>query len=281
MNSKDLTVGLMYFSPTGTTQRVCEAIASSLSAQAPARLDLTKPQTATAPLRPVDVLVVGIPVYASRMPALAKKRISKALENIPTKTPVIAAALYGNVDVGAGLKQLIDLLTEKDLIVVGAGEFVGMHYFKQFHGLVASGTLNRPDTEDLAVAKALGMAVLKKGFGGGMSCLAEVQAVKVPLKFRFTSEERVLDLLGASVPDVRKCTKCGACVKACPVGCIDPETLVGKVGCGCLGCGNCQRVCPNKARSQSFKMQWMVKRMAKPKNPAVCKLCLLKQHIYT
>jgi ferredoxin len=202
------------------------------------------------------------------MPTLARERISKALENIPTKTPVIAVALYGNVDAGAGLKQLIDLLTEKGLIVVGAGEFVGMHYFKQFHGLNPSGTINRPDGDDLAVARELGVVVFKKGFGGAMSCLAEFQAVKIPLKFKFTSEERVIGLLGASMPDADKCTKCGACVKACPVGCIDPITLVGKVGCGCLGCGNCQRVCPNKARSQGIRMKWMVKRMAKPRDPA-------------
>ena len=214
-------------------------------------------------------MVVGIPVYASRMPALARERISQALISIPAKTPAIAVALYGNVDVGAGLKQLVDLLSEKGLTVVGAGEFVGMHYFKQFHGVNPKGTQGRPNEEDLAVAKELGKAVLKRGLGSSaMSAMAEVQGTKVPLKFRFTSEQRVLGLLGPSTPDSGKCIKCGACVKACPVGCIDPETLMGKVGCGCLGCGNCQRVCPNAARSQSIRMKWMVKRMATPQSPA-------------
>ena len=171
--------------------------------------------------------------------------------------------------VGAGLKQLVDLLTEKGLTVVGAGKFIGMHYFKQFHGLTPTGTQGRPNEEDLTVAKELGRVVLKRGLGSSaMSAIAEVQGTKVPLKFRFTSEQRVLGLLGPSTPDSGKCAKCGACVKACPVGCIDPETLMGKVGCGCLGCGNCQRVCPNAARSQSIRMKWIVKRMATPQSPA-------------
>jgi len=268
MNNQNITVGLMYFSPTGTTRKVCEAIASSMSTDAPIRLDLTKPQNGEPQnLGGIDVLVVGIPVYASRMPALARERISQALISIPAKTPAIAVALYGNVDVGAGLKQLVDLLSEKGLTVVGAGEFVGMHYFKKFHGVNPKGTQGRPNEEDLAVAKELGKAVLKRGLGSpAMSAMAEVQGTKVPLKFRFTSEQRVLGLLGQSTPDSGKCIKCGACVKACPVGCIDPETLMGKVGCGCLGCGNCQRVCPNAARSQSICLKWMVKRMATPQS---------------
>jgi Pyruvate/2-oxoacid:ferredoxin oxidoreductase delta subunit/flavodoxin len=270
MSNQNPAVGLMYFSPTGTTRKVCEAIANSMSTAAPIRLDLTKPQTAEPQnIAGIDVLVVGIPVYASRLPTIARERISRALASVPEKTPAIAVALYGNVDVGAGLKQLVDLLSEEGLTVVGAGEFVGMHFFKQFHGVNPEGTQGRPNEEDVAVARELGKAVLKRGLGSpAMSAMAEVQGTKVPLKFRFTSEQRVLSLLGPSTVDYSKCTKCGACVKTCPVGCIDPETLMGKAGCGCLGCGNCQRVCPNSARNQSIRMKWMVKRMATPQSPA-------------
>ena len=33
------------------------------------------------------------------------------------------------MDVGAGLKQLVDLLSGKGLNVIGAGEFISEHYF--------------------------------------------------------------------------------------------------------------------------------------------------------
>ncbi len=270
MNSQNPTVGLMYFSPTGTTKRVCEEIASSISETSPVQIDLTRPKIPeNQSLNTVDLWVIGIPVYASRMPLLARERINLALSSVPKKTSAIAIAVYGNVDAGVALEQLVDLLSKKGLNVVGAGEFIGQHYFKQFHGLSAEGTLGRPNKEDLAVARELGISVLKKGFDSqGLSPSAAIQSGEVPLKLRFAGEKRVLGLLGPSTVDPAKCTRCQACVKACPTGCIDAQTLMGNVSMkNCLGCGNCMRVCPNKARSQGIKMKWLVRRMAKPRKP--------------
>jgi Pyruvate/2-oxoacid:ferredoxin oxidoreductase delta subunit len=236
----------------------------------PIRLDLTKPQnTGTRDVEKADVWVVGTPVYASRLPSLARERITQVIDSIPKKTPIIALAVYGNVDVGAGLKQLVDLLSEKGLNVIGAGEFIGQHYFKEFHGLKALGTEGRPNKEDLEVATKLGTYILKKGLGSpSISSVAAIQSAKVPFRLKFSDEKRVLGLLGHSTVDTSKCTKCQACVKACPIGCIDASSLMGDaLSKNCLGCGNCLKVCPNHARSQSIRMKWLVKMMAKPKNP--------------
>ncbi len=264
------TVGLMYFSPTGTTKKVCEEIAKTISKASPIRVDLTKPATQELQgLDKADVWVVGIPVYASRMPSLAQERISLTLKSIPKKKPIIVIAVYGNVDAGVALKQLVDLLYEKGLNVIGAGEFIGQHWFKKFHGIPPQGTLDRPNEADLAVARELGLAILAKGLSSqGISSMKQIQSAKISYKFKFTGEERVLGLLGPSTVDPNKCIKCQACVRACPVGCINARTLTSNGSASrCLGCGNCMRVCPNKARSQSIKMKWLVKRMAKPKNP--------------
>jgi Pyruvate/2-oxoacid:ferredoxin oxidoreductase delta subunit/flavodoxin len=269
METLNPRVGLVYFSPTGTTKKICETIASTISTQTPIRIDLTNPVITTPKiLHDIEVLVVGIPIYASRMPTIAREKISQTLEQTQAKTPAIAVALYGNVDVGGGLKQLVELLSRKGLNVIGAGEFIGEHYFKRFHGITPHGTVSRPNEEDLDVARELGKTVAKKGFNKtNETFLAEVQSAEVPLKFRFTSERRVLGLLGPSMIDLGKCTKCRACVKACPAHCIDSNTLIGDPTKGCLGCGNCMRVCPNNARSQTIKMKWIVERMAKPRDP--------------
>jgi Pyruvate/2-oxoacid:ferredoxin oxidoreductase delta subunit len=270
MNNQNPNVGLMYFSPTGTTKRVCEEIAQSISTTSPVRIDLTKFKTLELTgADKVDLWIVGVPVYASRMPSLARERISTVLYSLPKKTSAVAIVVYGNVDLGIALKQLIDLLSVNGLNVIGAGEFIGQHYFKQFHGIEAEGTIARPNDTDLAVARELGVALIKKGLDSPcISSMNEVQSARVSLKFKFTSEERVLGLLGSSSVDLSKCIKCQACVKACPVSCIDAKTLMSDASTKiCLGCGNCMRVCPKKARSQSIKMKWMVKRMAKPNNP--------------
>jgi hypothetical protein len=61
------------------------------------------------------------------------------------------------------LKQLVELFSLKGLKVVGAGEFIGQHWFKKFHGLDPKGTVGRPNEDDLAAARELGISTLKKG----------------------------------------------------------------------------------------------------------------------
>jgi nitroreductase/NAD-dependent dihydropyrimidine dehydrogenase PreA subunit len=59
--------------------------------------------------------------------------------------------------------------------------------------------------------------------------------------------------MGLIVIDESKCTKCGLCGKACPVGIVTlrdgvPATLE-KIEKGCIACGHCVAVCPTAALS--------------------------------
>lgn len=56
--------------------------------------------------------------------------------------------------------------------------------------------------------------------------------------------------------DEQKCTRCGLCTKACPVGIIVlqenfPRT-VAKIEKGCITCGHCAAVCPREALSHCW-----------------------------
>jgi ferredoxin-type protein NapH len=54
--------------------------------------------------------------------------------------------------------------------------------------------------------------------------------------------------------DKNKCTKCGQCIKECPVMAIDNESLKkGKVKMTCIKCGRCIDQCPQKAISFHIK----------------------------
>ena len=47
--------------------------------------------------------------------------------------------------------------------------------------------------------------------------------------------------------DRSKCTRCGACVRQCPAGCLEMQD-VPAIGAGeCAGCHACQEICPSGA----------------------------------
>jgi flavodoxin len=63
---------LAYFSPTGTTRSIVQAIARGINQNAAEQIDVTKPDAREKQLTASehDLLVVGVPVYIGRVPAL-------------------------------------------------------------------------------------------------------------------------------------------------------------------------------------------------------------------
>ena len=78
---------LVYFSPTGTTKTVVEAVARGFEATAIERIDLTKPMTRLKPLQTEkdELLIVGMPVYMGRLPEVIGEWLqSIKADNTPT-----------------------------------------------------------------------------------------------------------------------------------------------------------------------------------------------------
>lgn len=264
--STDPTVGLMYFSPTGSTKKICEVIAAAITTKPPILLDMTKPNSPEkGNLDKVDLWVIGSPVYGGRLPLLASERLSLAFSSLPKrKTPAVAVSTYGDVILGIGLKQLVNLMAKNGFNLVGAGAFIGEHSLKKYRFATAGQTAGRPDEEDLAVAKEFGASVRLKGLNGSdISSMKSMQSAKLPFKFKLANEKSSKRFRGPIEVDASKCSKCKACVEVCPVGCIDNQTFlkIASQAENCIGCAACLKVCPEAARTQLMKLKWLAKLM--------------------
>ena len=118
-------VTLVYFSPTGNTRKSVEAMAAALGGAAEV-LDVT---TQPAPARRFgrdEVVIMGAPVYAGRIPAVARERLAGLSADGATCLVVVT---YGNRHYDDALLELADLAAAQGFAVAGAAALVGRHTF--------------------------------------------------------------------------------------------------------------------------------------------------------
>ena len=218
----------LYFSATYTTKRVVEAVAANLSNEVTA-YDITNDSSTDEVAIPSDeLLIVGVPVYAGRVPAIAVERLRRFRGD---NTPAVVVAVYGNRHYDDAVLELHDIMTECGFCTVAAGAFIAQHSIFPKVGT------SRPDAEDFADIKAFAeksAELVKVGFGE--ISLPGNRPYKVP----------------GGIPiwptASKKCTACGACARLCPTGAIDPASPKGVDKAKCIKCGRCIVVCPTKAR---------------------------------
>lgn len=223
-----MKITAVYFSATYTTKRVVEAVAAGLSNEV-TTYDITNDATAEEVAIPADeILVVGVPVYAGRVPAMAVERLRRFRGN---NTPAVVVAAYGNRHYDDAVLELHDIVTERGFCIVSAAAFVAQHSIFPKVGKA------RPDAADIADIKAFAeksAELVAKGFGAIL--LPGNRPYKVP----------------GGIPiwptASKKCTACGACARLCPTGAIDPASPKGVDKMKCIKCGRCIVVCPTKAR---------------------------------
>ena len=153
------TVWSIYFSATGTTKTVAvtlgQALAELLGAEyREAGFTLPRERERTWNLSPEDLAVVGVPVYAGRVPNLLLPYIKDGIKG--RNTLAVPVVLFGNRDFDDGLIELRDVLWDNGLRPVSAGAFVGEHAFSRCLGA------GRPDEEDLTMVKQLAEQTAQK-----------------------------------------------------------------------------------------------------------------------
>jgi ferredoxin/flavodoxin len=237
------TAHLVYFSPTGTTKKISEAIAQGLGAEKIVHHDLTPADAGRDAVLTDGVAIIGTPVYAGRVPELCLRRLQWITAR---QIPAVLVALYGNREFEDALVELRDFAVEKGFEVIAAGAFIGEHSFSTPAQPIAAG---RPDVEDLDLALRFGKQVAEKIDGGDLR--TPDIAGNVPYR-----ERPYFDGM-APQSDKERCTLCGKCAAFCPPGAIAVIDTVATNVENCILCCACVKACEAKARF--FTHPWIEK----------------------
>ncbi|MEZ4598964.1 MAG: 4Fe-4S binding protein [Syntrophotaleaceae bacterium] len=235
------TVHLVYFSPTGTTRKISEAIVQGLGAETIVRCDLTR--SACESVLKDGVAVIGIPVYVGRVPELCLNRLQAITAK---RIPAVLVAVYGNREFEDALVELQDLTVDKGFNVIAAGAFIGEHSFSTPAHPIAAG---RPHAEDLKGAVEFGKQVAAKIERGDFRP-PEITGNR-PYK-----ERRHFEVMTPQT-DSERCTLCERCAAACPAGAIAVTESVATKADHCILCCACVKACEAKARF--FTHPWVEK----------------------
>lgn len=223
-----MKVTALYFSATYTTKKVVETVANGLSSEVIV-YDITNDISTDVVSIPADeLLVVGVPVYAGRVPAMAVERLRRFRGE---QTPVVVVTVYGNRHYDDAVLELHDIMTECGFRTVSAGAFIAQHSIFPKVGK------SRPDTDDVASIKAFVekcVELIATGFG----------EIELPGNRPYKVPGAIPIWPTAS----KKCNACGACATLCPTEAIAHNSLRGVDKEKCIKCGRCIVVCPQKAR---------------------------------
>lgn len=234
-------VKLIYFSPTQTTQKVLESIAHGIDFDEINHMDLTylKDINRSAVTFSDELVMIGTPVYAGRLPVEAVERLKQLRAH---NTLAIIVVVYGNRDFDDALLELKNLVSELGFTPIVGGAFIGEHSFSTKDVPIAEG---RPDSLDVEKAVELGQKIQEKI---NTFATSKMQfELEVPGNFPY--KEGMPANLVAPIINENLCNACGTCIDVCPTGAIyvEDNNILTNVEL-CIRCCACVKNCPNGAR---------------------------------
>ncbi|MGI6177821.1 MAG: EFR1 family ferrodoxin [Eubacterium sp.] len=242
----------VYFSPTGSTEKVCLTLAETIAERLGAKVhtdDFTLPAARTEKrvYKPADLVVFAVPTYAGRIPNKILPFIRElfAVEGV-APVPAIAAVTFGNRSFDSSLAELRDELKSLGFAPLAGAAAACCHAFADI------GT-GRPDEEDIAAITSL--ASEAADFLRSVEKPADISDFTVegrdtvePYYKPLREDGQPAMFLKAkplTSPDL--CDKCGSCARVCPMGSISAEDPSDVPGI-CIKCQACVVKCPKKAK---------------------------------
>lgn len=240
----------LYFSPTGNTRKILEAISEGIGLPTIKDIDLTLPKQREtwSDTTEGDLIIVGVPVYRGTFPAVILPYLKKLNGSNKLAIPV---AVCGNVRMGTCLAEMCGILRKQNFTILAAGNFIGQHSFVTDDYHLGVG---RPDENDLRKAREFGRRIGMKLEAADFNDITSFHAGNCFIRLYVNGNpdaqgsglpERWHPLIKVSVVDHGKenCSHCKICAESCPTGAINVDTLqIDDVNC--LRCFACVSACP-------------------------------------
>ncbi len=211
-----MKIALIYFSPTGNTKKIADAIQQELIKNDVeiGIFNITKPKIRRniSNFLEFEQFIFGFPIFYWRIPEEIRNWL-KLVKGNGKKCATFFT--YGGITSGVAPYDTGQILKAQDFNLLIAAEFLGKHTFNIAGWNVIP---NRPNSEDLNIAREFAQLILKK--------FRDDSAVPIDFEKPQYSEE--------FVENVAKSTK-----RAIPLPYI--------VNDACKSCGICEKVCPNEA----------------------------------
>ena len=218
----------IFFSPSQTTKKVVEEFSKNFEGTQET-YDLLHFKE-NKELSQDDIAIVGMPVFAGRIPKSGRDRLAKIKGN---NTKAIAIVNYGNAHVTDALLELVDLLKENNFNVIAAATTVSHHSI--FDGVA----VGRPDSQDL-----------EKINDFAEKCKEKISSSE-PLQSEILGNRPYVDY--KQLPfliecDETVCAFCYDCVTICPESAIPDDDPIDTDFERCSRCTACISICPENAR---------------------------------
>lgn len=235
----------MYFSGTGTTEKVVRTLSKSISENSDFEkieyFDFTplKNRDNIPTFTKEDVVIIALPTIAGRVPNLMLKYLDTIIGNSAIG---IAVMTFGNRSFDDSLMELSLIMEKNGFNVIAGGGFACEHSFSKILGK------GRPDNDDLREIYDFGEKIAQK--------INKKDLSKVTVKGNnpvapyFQPQDR-----NGNHIDIRKvkpktndlCTDCKLCARLCPTGAIDFDDVRNITGV-CMKCCACVKKCPVSAK---------------------------------
>lgn len=239
-------VCLIYFSPTGGTEKMARAAAEAISEKLALPLDvfdITSPKNRNELpcFSGEDFVVIAAPTYAGRIPNKLLPELQRLLSS--KGSPCLCISVYGGRSNDEALRELVLLAEEKGFNVIAVCACVVRH---SMSGALAA---HRPSEKDFEDIRSFAVKAAEKVLKSSQSPVPIDRDAPIAPYYRPFKEDMspAVFLKAKPLTHEDKCTACGICAQACPMGSISFEDFISVPGI-CIKCHACVRKCPTNAK---------------------------------